>query len=57
MWQGGCDFLMEAVNGQVFQMEPINLIALNLFNLAPSIYQSFEIIYKKSGCINTARKD
>lgn len=57
MWQGGCDFLMEAVNGQAFQMVPINLITLNLFNLAPSIYQSFEITYKKSDCINTARKD
>lgn len=41
MWQGGqggCDFLMEAVNGQAFQITPINLTTLNLFDLAPNIY-------------------
>lgn len=53
MWQSSCNFMMEAVNSQDFQTVQINLITLNLFNLSPSICQSFEIMYKNSGCIIT----
>lgn len=55
MSQDGCDFLKEAVKSCF--SDPANQHNYTELTLAPSIYQSIEIIHNNSNFINTANKD